>query len=189
MSRRTAATAARPSRPFHAAAAAALAVAAATSAVARPAAAQIAPAEYAARRAALAAELPDGVTLALGAPEPEENYLAFNQAARFLYLTGFREPDAALVIVKRGPEVASTLFVQPSDPSQEVWTGHRVGVAGAAQLTGMPARPVDELQKTLDSLLSSGLALHVVANLSESGAAPAAEQAFVRGVLQRRRKS
>lgn len=163
-------------------------VAAAATTVVRPAAAQIAPQEYADRRAALAADLPDGVTLALGAPEPEENYLSFNQSARFLYLTGIREPGAALVIVKRGRHVAPTLFVQPSDPSKEVWTGHRIGVAGAARLTGLPVRPSGDLQKVLDSLLATGASLHVVANVSEEGSPPAAEQDLVRGFAERHRR-
>ena len=148
-------------------------------AAARPLAAQIAQSEYAARRAALAAAVGDGVTLALGAPEPAANYLAFFQSPRFLYLTGVREPDAALVVVKRGRDVATTIFVQPRDPSREVWTGSRLGAAGTATLTGMRARNHAELRPFLDSLLAAGLPLRVVADLNEGGEQPAAEANYV----------
>ncbi|MFL5574916.1 MAG: aminopeptidase P family protein [Gemmatimonadaceae bacterium] len=145
----------------------------------RPLGAQVAQSEYAARRAALAAALEDGVVLALGAPEPAENYLSFNQGSRFLYLTGVREPDAALVMVKRGGAVTSTLFVLPRDPAREVWTGSRLGAEAAAKLTGIPARDAAELPRVVDSLLGAGLPLRVVANLSEGGEQPAAEEKAV----------
>ena len=64
-----------------------------------------------------------------GGGEPSENYLTFVQRTPFVYLTGFREPDAYLLLVRRGGQVASTLFVQPNEPAQEVWTGHRTGPA------------------------------------------------------------
>lgn len=147
---------------------------------ARPAAAQVTQAEYAGRRAAFAAALPEGVTFALGAPAPTADYLAFAQWSRFVYLTGFREPGAALVVVKRGVRATPTLFVPPSDPAREVWTGRRAGLAGAARLSGLPTRPATELRKVLDSLAAAGLRLHQVADLPEVGEMPASEQLFVR---------
>ena len=63
---------------------------------------QIAPSEYAQRRTALAAKLQDGVLLAIGAREPAKDYLSFFQNEPFTYLTGYNEPNAALVMVKRG---------------------------------------------------------------------------------------
>jgi Xaa-Pro aminopeptidase len=118
--------------------------------------AQIDSAEYAARRAALANALGPGVILALGAPEPAEDYDSFFQAATFDYLTGVHEPDAALVMVKHGNRVTETLFVEASDPDEEVWTGRRMGPAGATRRTGLPARPTGELRHVLDSLLAHG---------------------------------
>jgi Xaa-Pro aminopeptidase len=115
--------------------------------------AQIDSAEYAARRTALAASIGDGVLVALGAPEPAADYESFFQIATFDYLTGVREPDAALVMVKHDGHTTSTLFVQPANPDQEVWSGHRMGPAGATAVTGLAARPVTQLKGTLDSLL------------------------------------
>ena len=119
-----------------------------------PARAQIARDEYAARREALAAKLGDGVFLALGAAEPEEDYLTFYQSSPFMYLTGLAEPNAALVMVKQGGRVTgTTLFVQPKNPAQEVWTGLRLGVDSATKQSGVPARLLRELRPALDSLL------------------------------------
>ncbi|MFN2565774.1 MAG: aminopeptidase P family protein [Gemmatimonadaceae bacterium] len=124
--------------------------------------------EYRQRRQALAARLPDGVLLALGAPEPRHDYLPFFQEPSFYYLTGLREPGAALVMVKRGGAVTATMFVQPRIPAQEVWSGARLGAEAVARLMGTAARPVAELRSALDSLLRIGLPLHVVGDAGES---------------------
>ncbi|PYP81730.1 MAG: hypothetical protein DMD35_00590, partial [Gemmatimonadetes bacterium] len=128
--------------------------------------------EFAARRAAVVADMPDGVLVALGAHEPAQDYVSFVQSPSFYYLTGFKEPDAALVVVKQGGRVASsTMFVQPRLPSREVWTGGRVGVEGIAKLTGMNGRNVEELPKVLDSLATAGVAMSVVGEFGEGGEA------------------
>lgn len=128
---------------------------------------QIPQSEYAARRAALARVLGNGIVVAIGSPEPEEDYIAFYQNSPFVYLTGFREPDADLVFeVKDGQIVGSQkLFVQPSDPAEEVWTGERVGVGGV-QALGFEGRAQQTLLNVLDSLLTrdSTATLHVVGN-------------------------
>jgi Xaa-Pro aminopeptidase len=122
--------------------------------------------EYASRREALLAKLPDGIVLALGAPEPKADYLEFEQNPDMLYLTGIREPDVALVMVKEKGRVTPMLFVLPRDPAAETWTGTRLGTAGASQLTGVPARNRDELAKVIDSLSATNLPLYVDGELS-----------------------
>lgn len=121
-----------------------------------PPPAPIQPREYAARRDRLASRMGDGVFLALGAPEPAEDYLTFNQNSNFRYLTGIVEPGAALVVVRRGKSVASRLFVRPRDPAREIWDGARLGVAGAMARTGLPTSPIADLLPALDSLLHDG---------------------------------
>jgi Xaa-Pro aminopeptidase len=121
--------------------------------------------EYRQRRQTLAARIPDGVLLAIGAPEPEHDYLPFFQQPSFYHLTGFREPGAALVMVKRGGVVSTTMFVQPRIPAQEVWSGVRLGAEAVARLTGSAAQPHSALRGALDSLLRTGLPLHVVGNV------------------------
>jgi Xaa-Pro aminopeptidase len=116
--------------------------------------AQIPSSEYAARRAALAQKLGSGILVALGNPEPEEDFLSFNQNSNFKYLTDFHEPDAALVMVIRNGAIVGSplLFVQPSNPAQEVWTGHRLGVPGVRSALGMEGRDAATLNKVVDSL-------------------------------------
>lgn len=143
-----------------------------------PLAAQITQAEHASRRAALAKSLPgDGILLVVGAREPKENYLNFRQAEDFNYLTGFLEPDAALVIVRRGGVDRGMLFVEPRDPAQEVWTGARLGVEGVTPKFGLEGRDAAMLFRVLDSLLALTDTLHVVGDFSvradrRAGAAP-----------------
>ncbi len=115
----------------------------------------ISPAEYAARRAALAAAMrDDGVLIVLGSPEPETDYLPFSQNSPFRYLTGINEPGAALVVARTGDTLREQLFVRPRDPSRELWEGRRLGAEGAERRTGIPSRTADALLPTLDSLLA-----------------------------------
>lgn len=124
--------------------------------------------EYRERRDALTAGLPDGVVLVTGAREPEHDYLAFHQSPSFFYLTGIREPDAALVMVKRRARVETMLFLPPRIPSREVWSGVRLGLAGAERRTGLPARDAATLLPVLDSLLAGGATLHMVGEMRET---------------------
>jgi Xaa-Pro aminopeptidase len=127
--------------------------------------AQIPQAEYAQRRAALAAKIQDGVLIAIGSQEPAQDYLSFYQNEPFTYLTGYNEPNASLVMVKRGGQTTATLFVEERDPAAEVWTGKRFGPEGATRATGIDARPVSQLRGVLDSLLNSATQLYVVGNV------------------------
>ena len=119
--------------------------------------------EFERRRMQFATRVPDGVIVVLGAREPAQDYLSFSQAPSFNYLTGFEEPDAALVMVKKGVQVAwAMMFVQPKLPSREVWTGVRLGVRGVTDLTSIRGRVVTELPAVLDSLARTGMAFNVV---------------------------
>jgi Xaa-Pro aminopeptidase len=117
--------------------------------------AQIPQSEYAARRAALAKLIGNGLVVALGSSEPDEDYIAFYQNSPFMYLTGFSEPEAGLVFEVRNGQIAGKekLFLRPSDPAREVWTGQRLGIDGAAKL-GFEARDESSLLKVVDSLLT-----------------------------------
>ena len=119
--------------------------------------------EFERRRMLFATRVPDGVIVALGGHEPAQDYLSFYQSPSFYYLTGVKEPDAALVMVKKGVQVSwAVIFVQPKLPSREVWTGTRLGVRGVTDLTSIRGRTVDELPGVLDSLARTGLPFHVV---------------------------
>jgi len=146
-------------------------------------------AAYAARRAALAATITDGVILAIGAPEPDADYESFDQAPSFAWLTGILEPDAALILVKHNGVVTGTIFVQPSNPEAEVWTGHRIGAAGATALTGLPARSTGALPTVLDSALDNAKTLYVVGvDPTATGAVLTRDAQLVRSYIAHRPK-
>lgn len=125
------------------------------------------PEEFAARRKALTDSLGDGVYLVLGAPAPAHDYLPYQQTSEFRYLVGIEEPDAALVLVRSGGRLEERVFVQPRDPSREVWEGARLGPDGARALTRMPAEPVRRLDAVVDSLLRRSSVLLTSAPVAE----------------------
>jgi Xaa-Pro aminopeptidase len=147
--------------------------------------AQITQSEYAARRNALANLVVDGVLVAFGSAEPEEDYISFYQNSPFKYLTGFEEPAAALVLDIKGGKIvgAQHLFVQPSDPSREVWTGPRLGLAGTKSL-GFEAHPISSLAAVLDTLLarSGTTLLQVVGDYAPNHTILTSDDQFVRAV-------
>lgn len=132
-------------------------------------AAQIAAEEYAQRRATLASRLPDGLFVIRGGISPVQDYLSFYQTNGFLYLTGYREPDAALVMNKQGGDTVWTLFVQTKIPAQEVWSGRRYGPDSASKATGLPTRPIGDFEPLVDSLLRTSPRLSYHADIAEGG--------------------
>ena len=113
-------------------------------------------AEYAARRDSLAARIDSGVVLAFGARTPV-NPVRPGQLPAFRYLTGFLEPDAALVVVARNGKASATLFTQPRDPRRQLYDGFPSDSLEIARQTGIPAHGFPALRPMLDSLAGSGL--------------------------------
>ena len=147
--------------------------------------AQVSQRDYQSRRVALAASVGDGVILALGAQEPNAPYAVYAQHPRFLYLTGFTEPEAALVMVKRGGQVREMIFVMPRDPASEVVTGTRQGVNGARRSTGIDAREMIALGATLDSLLATDTTLYVIGEYSRQARLASYEDVFVDQLIEK----
>lgn len=95
---------------------------------------------YAQRRAAVASQLDvDSIAIIPTAPERQRNrdsdYL-YRHDSYFYYLTGFTEPNSALVIQSNGK---CTLFCPPKDQEREVWDGIRLGPVAAPQVLGLDA--------------------------------------------------
>ena len=110
---------------------------------------------YAARRAALAAQLgPGAVAILPTAPEQQRNRdsdFLYRHDSYFHYLSGFAEPRAWLVIAGDG---RSTLFCQPKDLERETWDGYRLGPADAPARLGVDAaHSVAELDTQMPRLL------------------------------------
>ncbi|HEX4936248.1 MAG TPA: aminopeptidase P family protein [Gemmatimonadaceae bacterium] len=147
--------------------------------------AQVPLAEYAQRRAALASQLGDGVFVARGAVSPVQDYMSFFQTPGFLYLTGYREADATLLMRKVGGDVRWTLFVQGKNPAMEVWSGTRHGPPRAGELTGLPTQPAEAFAAALDSALAGAGALRLLADLAESGDTLNGDDRFVAQLRER----
>lgn len=113
---------------------------------------------HAERRAELLEQLPDNTIAVLPAnPELIRNNDAeypFRQHSNFLYLTGFNEPDALMVLRKQGQSSESILFVRPKDAAAEIWTGFRAGTQGATQTYGFDrAFTLDQLDEQMPDLM------------------------------------
>jgi Xaa-Pro aminopeptidase len=68
----------------------------------------------------------------------------FRGDSNFLYLTGFEEPDAALILAPGGFEfegrrTTEALFVNMSSAMSETWLGHRMGPENTTRLLGIEA--------------------------------------------------
>ena len=57
----------------------------------------------------------------------------FRQDSYFWYLTGFNEPNAALLLIKTENVEKTVVFLRPRDPLLETWNGRRLGVERAPQ--------------------------------------------------------
>jgi len=79
----------------------------------------------------------------------------FRPRSDFYYLTGFREPDAVLVLVPHHEGAKSVLFLNEKDREAETWTGRRLGVADAPRTLGVDlAFPRGELWTRLAELVA-----------------------------------
>jgi Xaa-Pro aminopeptidase len=112
---------------------------------------------YAQRRARVAASLGrDGIALVPTAPERPRNRdsdFLYRHDSYFYYLTGFAEPNAALVLTGDG---RSTLFCAPKDMEREIWDGYRLGPDAAPAALGVDAaHSVAELDAQMPKLLEN----------------------------------
>ncbi len=102
-----------------------------------------------ARRHRLAARLGGApALLASGRPLPRnyaDNTHPFRASSHFLYFVGLPLPEAWLLV--EGEQ--ATLFVRPSTPQDELWSGPSPSFGALAEATGCAVRALDELQGVL----------------------------------------
>ncbi|OEZ98828.1 aminopeptidase P N-terminal domain-containing protein [Duganella phyllosphaerae] len=108
------------------------------------------------RRTRLLAQLPPGAVAVLHtAPEVARNgdsHYPYRYDSAFYYLTGFTEPESALVLVAaRGDKPArSILFCRAKNPDREIWDGLRHGPQAARAAFGFDeAYPIEDLDSSL----------------------------------------
>jgi Xaa-Pro aminopeptidase len=118
---------------------------------------------FKARRARLARNIGEGLVVLPTAPERTRNadtHYDYRWDSGFYYLTGFREPEAVLVMVL-GPKPRAILFCREKNLEREIWDGYRHGPESARELFGFDeAYPYGELDARLPDLLANQEALH-----------------------------
>ncbi len=78
----------------------------------------------------------------------------YRQDSDFLYLSGFSEPEAMMVLLPEEKGGHSILFCRERDPDREMWDGLMTGTEGAVEQFGFDdAFPISEMEKRLPRLL------------------------------------
>lgn len=91
----------------------------------------------------------------------------FRQDSDFLYLTGFNEPDAVVVLAPTCKHGEYILFCREKDPEQETWHGRRAGQEGAVETYGADnSFPIDDIDDILPGLLEGRESIYNVMGLS-----------------------
>ena len=121
-------------------------------------------AEFIRRRQRLMAEIGPGNAVLIAAAAIKlrngDSHYPYRQDSDFLYLTGFNEPDAVLLLRpgqtrtdQQQPE--QILFLRPKDPVRHLWDGPRLGVEAAPTTLGVDqAISIDDMDHELPRLLA-----------------------------------
>ncbi|SER28078.1 Xaa-Pro aminopeptidase [Nitrosomonas sp. Nm51] len=112
------------------------------------------------RRKQLASMMESGVAVIPTAPERLRNrdaHYPYRFDSYFYYLTGFKEPEAVLVIVTAKENAARhILFCRAKDPEREIWDGFRSGPDCAKDTFGFDeAYAISEIDEKLPELLAN----------------------------------
>lgn len=119
---------------------------------------RISKAEFAERRTRLMEQMSENsIAILPAAVETIRNndvHHLFRQNSNFMYLTGFREPDAYVALIPGREQGQYILFVRDKDPEREIWDGYRAGPDGAvADFGADDAFPIDDIDDILPGLM------------------------------------
>jgi Xaa-Pro aminopeptidase len=91
----------------------------------------------------------------------------FRQDSDFLYLTGFNEPDAVMVLMPGRKHGEYILFCRERDEEAETWHGRRSGQEGAIDIYGADdSFPIDDIDEILPGLLEGTDSIFNIMGLS-----------------------
>ena len=111
----------------------------------------------------------NSLLIILGASNVPRSYddgYKFKQNKNFFYLTGFNEPNSALLLAPGGMDVhdekskkiiktKELLFVQKKDPLRETWVGRRLGFSNVKKELGIESGMVNsKLGDVINDLIS-----------------------------------
>lgn len=109
------------------------------------------------RRALMELMEPNSIAILPAAPErcrSRDTHYAYRQDSDFLYLSGFSEPEAVLVLIPGREHGEYVLFCRERDPEKEIWDGYRAGPEGACEQYGADdAFPIGDIDEILPGLL------------------------------------
>ncbi|MEL0629742.1 Xaa-Pro aminopeptidase [Psychromonas aquatilis] len=78
----------------------------------------------------------------------------FRQNSDFYYLSGFKEPEACLLLIKKNNQTSTVLFNRKKDKHAEIWHGYRLGQEAAlTDLAVDSAFAIDDFEQKLGELL------------------------------------
>ena len=90
----------------------------------------------------------------------------YRQDSNFYYMSGFKEDNSALVIVKKAKKFSSYLFVAKKDKTQELWHGKRLGKEQAKeQFSVDDVFEIEELSEKLKEFIEKKQHLYYDFNL------------------------
>lgn len=119
---------------------------------------RIPPSEFRRRRAALMSMMTPGTIAVIPAARQkmrnrDTEYL-FRQDSDFYYLTGYREPDAALVLAPEREHGEVIIFCRERHAQSELYDGERLGPDRAVQVLGVDdAFPMNDIDDILPGML------------------------------------
>ncbi len=118
------------------------------------------PAEFAKRRQQLMNMVEDDSIIILPtAQEMTRNndvLFPFRADSNFMYLTGFLEPEAVMVLIPDRKHAEYILFCREKDKLKEIWDGHRSGQQGAKSVYGADdSFPINDIDDILPGLLEN----------------------------------
>jgi Xaa-Pro aminopeptidase len=118
---------------------------------------------FAVRRQRLAQAMREGVAVIPTAPERLRNrdtHFPYRFDSHFYYLTGFPEPEAALVVIA-GDAPKVLLFCREKNEDREIWDGFRHGPQAARERFGFDeAHPIASLDELVAAALENQPALY-----------------------------
>lgn len=114
--------------------------------------------EFKSRRHRLMQTMTHGIAIVPTAHEVKRNrdsHYPYRFDSYFYYLTGFREPEAVLVLIA-GEQAKSILFCRDKDMEREIWDGFRYGAEAAKTEFGFDeAYSFNQLDEVLPKLLGN----------------------------------
>lgn len=122
--------------------------------------------DFSDHRKRLFSKMPDqSILILFSSPKRQrsaDTEYVYRPSSNLYYLSGFKEPDSVLVMIKKAGQTQTTLFVHPKDPLKEMWEGASMGEEVACERLGVDqAFSIETLETRLPELLESTQHLYV----------------------------